>query len=474
MTNPIWLKIHSAEYNTIYRWDANILLVMKISIRLLLLFIASSLLPIVGKSQTFDALCKQRVELGETPGMSVALYENGKVTFLSFGVSDLSTRELVTPKTLFEIGSITKTFTCSLLAAMVNTGEIELESNAINYLPSYFSLPVLNGKQITIEHLATARSGLPRLPNNLSPADESNPYIDFTEAKLVEALKTTKLTREPGSKYEYSNLGMGLLGYILAKKKSTTYSDLVQLHILTALKMKSTLVNGRKIEAKSAIGYVDNIPVKAWTWTDESVLVGTGGLISNAEDMITYLTAQLESDNTKLNAAFKLTHRERAMAGDTYQIGLGWHILNHRYIWHNGGTGGFRSFAGFDPVAKRAIVILTNSSEGADDLAFHWLDNSYLIKKLKPPFKVDVLKLREYEGHYEISPQFGITLSTEGESLMAQATGQQKLRIYPDGPDSFYYKQVDAKIVFSRATTGIVAGLTLIQGGENLNARKIK
>jgi CubicO group peptidase (beta-lactamase class C family) len=241
-------------------------------------------------SQSIQDLAKERVELNETPGIAVGWVENGKVNFYSYGFSDLNSKEPVTSKTLFEIGSVTKTFTCEMLALMAAKNEVALTDKAQKYFPANVVLPEKNGKFITLENLAMARSGLPRLPGNLAPADPTNPYVDYTEKELFQYLSNCELSRDPGSQYEYSNLGMGMLGYILAKQQGVSYRELLSTLITKPLKMNQTFISGEvKEKKKLATGYVDQNPMKAWTWTDQSALTGAGGILSNAEDMITYL-----------------------------------------------------------------------------------------------------------------------------------------------------------------------------------------
>ncbi len=440
-----------------------------------LLIFFFSMICMAAFGQTFEELCKQRVDLEETPGIAVAIYENEKVSFYSFGLANIESKEVVTSKTLFEIGSITKTFTCTALANLVVKNEMRLEDNAQAYLPSIIVLPQKNGKEISILNLATARSGLPRMPTNFSPRDPQNPYIDYTEKELFALLSTVELNAEPGAKYEYSNLGMGLLGYLITKKKWTTYSKLVKEIIFTPLDMKQTFISGeRNNEKLLATGYTDKSKMKAWTWTDQSVLTGAGGIVSNVEDMMKYLVAQFNTKDATLKKTFELARQERGAAGNlTYQMALGWHIADHKYIWHNGGTGGFRSFAGFDPENKRAIVVLTNSTNGADDLGFHWLNSVYPLKTLKPSITIEAAKLKEYEGVYEINPQFKITVTAEGSSLKAQATGQPQFSLYAEALDKFFLKVVPAKIDFGRDDSGKVIKLTLFQNGATIEGKKV-
>ncbi len=432
-------------------------------------------LPVFLLAQTLEELGKQRVEFDETPGLAMAWIENGQSHFISYGLANIEFKEPVTSKTLFEIGSITKTFTCSVLSYLVQQHELALTDRAQRYLPSTIQLPEKNGKPILLLHLATAHSGLPRLPGNLSPADPTNPYIDYTEKDLTAYLNNCELGSEPGSKYEYSNLGMGLLGFILTQKKGEPYSQLIKQIILKPLSMNQTFISGETKSKVLATGYMDKNPVKAWTWNNQSVIAGAGGIVSSSEDMLRYITAQMATDKSILTAAFQEAHKERTDAGSkSMQIGLGWHIRDHKYVWHNGGTGGFRSFAGFDPEKKRAIVILTNSTNGADDLGFHWLDSAYELKALRKPMGIDLLKIKEYEGVYEINPTFKVSITSTGTDLFVQATNQPKVTMYAEVADTFFLKVAEVKIQFSRNAEGKIEKITIVQNGIEQVGKKVQ
>src|SRR6185369_8336746 len=131
-----------------------------------------ALIPLSSWAQSLEELCKLRVDSEETPGIAVAIIEEGKARFISYGQSNLSTHEPVTSKTLFEIGSVTKTFTCPILSYLVQKKELGLNDRAQKYLPSSIQLPEKNGKPISLLHLADAHSGLPRMPGNFYPADQ--------------------------------------------------------------------------------------------------------------------------------------------------------------------------------------------------------------------------------------------------------------------------------------------------------------
>ncbi len=423
-------------------------------------------------AQDVESLLKERVDAGETQGIVVGIYEKGMTTYYHYGYADVASKRLVDSKTLFEIGSITKTFTCIMLAQEVEEGKVQLSDPVQKFLPTGVMMPSRGGKQITFEDLASARSGLPRLPSNMAPADNENPYIDYTEDKLWAFLSGYTLARDIASQYEYSNLGMGLLGVLVSKIDGSgkPYREVVTRRILKPLRMHETFMNtpGRK-DKNSATGYADGNPVKPWTWSDGSCMQGAGGLLSNAEDMIKYMIANLKPSNNTLGKAMTNSHQARMDIGrNNMKIALGWHIRN-KIIWHNGGTGGFRTFAGFEPEKKMAVVVLTNSTQGADDLGFHLMDETIPLKTIRKPVTVAPEILQSYVGNYEISPQFKIDITLENGRLFAQATNQPKFGIYAESDTRFFLRVVEAQVEFIKTPEGKIEKLILYQNGQAMN-----
>lgn len=419
--------------------------------------------------QSIDELIRERVDAGETPAMVVAVHQDGKTKYYTYGYADVASKRPVDSKTLFEIGSITKTFTTTAVAQQAQEGKIKLTDPIQASLPAEVKVPVRGDKLITFEDLASARSGLPRLPANLIPADQTNPYIDYTEDKLYAFLNGYQLTRDIGSQYEYSNLGMGLLGLLVSRIDGRTYRESIEARILKPLGMKNTFLNtpGRK-DKNSAVGYSDGKAVPAWTWTDASCMQGAGGLLSNAEDMMTYLLANMNPPDNALGKAMTDAHQTRLDIGrNNMKIGLGWHIRN-KIVWHNGGTGGFRTFAGYEPEKKMAVVLLTNSDAGADDMGFHLMDETIPLKKIRKEVAVAVPLLQSYTGVYDITAQFQLTITEENGQLMAQATNQPRFNLHAESETKFFLKVVDAQVEFIKNEKGVVDKLILYQNGAQL------
>jgi len=371
---------------------------------------------------------------------------------------------------VFEIGSITKVFTGSMLAGMVADGSVRLDDPVAKFLPASVRVPARNGRQITLVDLATQSSGLPRLPANLAPRDSSNPYADYTVAQMYAFLSSYELPRDPGQTYEYSNLGVGLLGHALALKAGMSYEDLVRRRILSPLGMRETAITlSPALRARVAPGHdTEGNVVPNW---DLPTLAGAGALRSTVQDMLTFLAANLDS-----TGVFRQTHLSRHAAGNANMtIGLGWHILTRpggtTITWHNGGTGGYRSFTGFDAARRVGVVVLTNANIGADDIGFHLLDRAMPLQvppKVRTAVAVDSQVLDRYVGEYELAPTFHIVVTREGAGLFLQATAQPKFPIYAESESEFLLKVVDAQITFSPD------GLILHQNGQHLPGRKIR
>ena len=362
-----------------YEWMAT-------TVRLALWAVLSSA-PALADGRISDDLMQSihdRVRRGRIIGIAVGLIDaDGREYFAAGRVADDGSRK-PDENTVFEIGSITKAFVGVLLADMVARGEVALDDPIDKLLPKDAKSPMRDGKSIRLIDLATHRSGLPRLPTNIKPADLRNPYVDYSAEQLFAFLAEHSLGRDIGAKYEYSNLGVGLLGTLLARRGDSTLEKLIQSRITAKLEMTDTAMTlTPDMTRRWAKGHMGEAEVPAW---DFQALAGAGALRSTAHDMLSFLAANMGLIETPLLPAMKKSHERRNDAGSSRMaIGLGWHIRGggeNAIIWHNGGTAGYRSFVGFIPKQKRGIVVLTNSShDNPDDLGIHWLDPSSPLRK---------------------------------------------------------------------------------------------
>ena len=317
----------------------------------------------------------------QSVGIVVGVIEPEGRRVVAYGALEKGDPRSLNGDTIFEIGSATKVFTSLVLAEMVECGEVALDDPVAKYLPLTVKMPSRNGRFITLVDLATHTSGLPRLPGNMSPKDAGNPYADYSVEQLYQFLSTHQLTRDIGSQYEYSNLGGGLLGHVLALRALTSYEALVESRISKPLGMNSTRITlTPELKGRLAAGH--NAAMDAVENWDLPSLAGAGAFRSCASDVLTFLAATLGYSETPLAPAMALMLQTRRPTGSPGRdVALGWHIFStggKEIIWHNGGTGGYRSFMGFDPKAKVGVVALSNASTavGGDDIGRHLLDPS--------------------------------------------------------------------------------------------------
>ncbi|MCC6774225.1 MAG: beta-lactamase family protein, partial [Gemmatimonadaceae bacterium] len=301
----------------------------------------------------------QRVDNGYAASIVIGMLDHGRERYVSYGRSNFGETSLVDSDAIYEIGSITKVFTNILLAEMVLKGEVALDDPVAKYLPSTVTVPSRNGKVITLLDLATASSGLPRMPLNFHPKDLANPFADYTVAQMYEFLSSYTLSRDPGQLYEYSNLGMGLLGHVLALKAGKPYEQLLIERVLTPLGMQQTRITLTPDMAKRFVaghdGDLEAVP--AW---DLPTLAGAGALRSSARDMRKFaraVTGALSGEGPLAKAIALSIEPRRPTPIPGTRIGLAWHVREkngERITWHNGGTGGFRTFFGVDNSSKNA------------------------------------------------------------------------------------------------------------------------
>lgn len=382
--------------------------------------------------------------------------------------------------TVFEIGSVTKVFTSLLLADAVQRGEVALTDPVSKYLPPNVKVPERGGKKITLVDLATHTSGLPRMPTNFHPKDPGNPYADFSVAQLYEFLSSVELTRDIGSKYEYSNLGGGLLGHALARRAGTDYEALVRIRILEPLGMKSTAVTlSKSMKDRLAPGHDAELHQVA-NW-DIPTLAGAGALRSTANDLLTFLAANIGIEKSPLAPSMAAMIAARRPTGTpNLEIALGWHIWTrdgHEIIWHNGGTGGYRTWIGFDPKSRTGVVVLSNTSTnaGADDIGLHLLDPAIPLlqpAKERHEVKVEAAVLDKYVGRYQLAPNFILAITRDGDRLYSQATGQPRFEIFAEGARDFFVKDFDAQLTFVVDANGRATGVVLHQNGRDMPANR--
>ena len=414
------------------------------------------------------------VEDGATPGIVLGILEaDGSTRILHAGSAGPGTRPLG-PRTVFEIGSINKTFTGTILADMVARGEVKLDDPVQKYLPAGVTVPSRNGRQITLLDLATHRSGLPRMPDNFAPADPANPFADYTVEQLYAFLNGHQLTRDIGAEFEYSNLAMGLLGHALGRAAGTNIQTLIRQRILEPLGMRMTSYSrdGEVGEwmAKGHGGDGDVVPY--WDLTD--AVAGAGGLRSNVQDMLVYLRAQLGPPETDLERAMRVAQQVHHRFPD-FSSGLGWpiRIVDRRtLISHMGGTAGFITMIGFDPERRVGFVMLTNRGGFPDDIGMDLLLHGPPLAIREVPVARDVLQ--RYTGEYEMPTGRSAFVRLEADgSLTLRVPRNVRFRMYADSDSTFFLKRAPWRVRFTKDASGRVSGLVLNMDEQDQAARRV-
>jgi serine-type D-Ala-D-Ala carboxypeptidase/endopeptidase len=308
---------------------------------------------------------------GRLPGLVVGVYKDGKAFIKGYGTISKDGATAPDANTIFQIASVSKLFTSSVLQAVCDEGHLNIEATLEVLLGS--SMPLSPAaRQVTLKQLATHTSGFPSIPKSLDAkmtrmagADDPllDPYSYFGPEFIFEYLATTVDKRRAG-RFQYSNFGMGLLGHVLEVVTEKRFESLVADKLLTPLGMSQTAIAlTPEMKGRLAQGYTaKGKPTRIWTF---AALAGAGAYSSSAEDMLKFVRASVE-DGTPASKLFKSTCQPQ-FGGDT---GIGWmqptfldkFFGNGQIVWHNGMVGGYASYLSIDTKTKSGTVVLANAS----------------------------------------------------------------------------------------------------------------
>ena len=309
--------------------------------------------------------------------LSIGIIQNNETTFYHYGEVKKGTQQLPNNNTLYEIGSITKTFTGLLLAQAINDGKLKLDDDIRKYLPKNCSNLCFGKTPITLKHLVTHTSRIPSVPNNIESQpnfNELDPYRYYDKKMIFAHLSTLQLDTIAGIKLEYSNLGMALIGIILETVYEKNYETLIKKHITNSFKMNSTCITVTQTNSVNLpIGYNEKgIETPYWNLND---FAAVGGIKSTIEDMTLYINENFNTNNDK---KISLSHQQQ-FKNDNTAIALAWFFYslkdNEIKLWHNGGTYGFSSFCIFNKTKKCGLIVLCNSGTGVDDVGINLFEH---------------------------------------------------------------------------------------------------
>ncbi|MCG8309722.1 MAG: beta-lactamase family protein [Cytophagales bacterium] len=319
-------------------------------------------------AEEIENIFQPMVDNKTTVGVAVGIIKPGgeRKTFF-FGEKEKNLGEKPNENTLFEIGSITKTMTATVLAHMVINHEVSLDNAVEDFVPEIKNFPDFNGEKITFKHLANHTSSLPRLPDNLTDGDfdKNQPYLNYTKEMMFDFLNGYTLPRPIGSEEEYSNLATGLLGYTLAKIKGQRLETLFQQIIFDGVDMANACTIIPSSHTNIAQPYDENRKaVQIWDMSETTL--GAGGVKATIGDMMAYLEANLRLENSDLRDAIAFTHQNTQTLNEPFGIGLAWNTIykaedRTTLTWHNGGTAGSVSVIGFVKELDLGFVLLFNT-----------------------------------------------------------------------------------------------------------------
>jgi serine-type D-Ala-D-Ala carboxypeptidase/endopeptidase len=431
------------------------------------------------------ALANRIDEARNTVGIVVGILTPEGRKYLTRGVKGRDSGAPLSPETIFSIGSITKVFTALLLADMVERGEVALDDPVSKYLPDWVEVPSYDGTQITLVDLATHTAALPGGLNADSIAD--------TE-QLYEFLSGYTLERAPGEQFEYSNLGVGLLGHVLSLRAGMSYEELLRTRIFEPLGMNSTTITlSDEQHSRTATGYTEVLAVAPSRVTpDLGVMAGAGAVRSTAEDLLTFAAAQLGLFEHPLQSAMQRTVSVSRPAGPPLPpdatIRLGWMELEGGVLGHNGSTPGYKSALAVRAGAQRAAVALA-TGQPVDRIPIHAVTPNVPIRMFEAlPEEVEIELpenvLERYVGTYRVE-EWTLRIVRKGNRLIVQSVGGRPLSLRlgqgMDAPELAATSETEFfspehplfRVSFTQNDAGPVAGLVAHVGARDFPAQRI-
>jgi CubicO group peptidase (beta-lactamase class C family) len=440
----------------------------------LLTFLCSSLAPLA-RSQApntsrIDEIIQSYVSDKQFMGTVLVARDQTVILDKAYGFANLEWSVQNTPTTKFRLGSITKQFTSACVFLLQERGKLKIDDPVKKYMPD---APAAWDK-ITIYHLLTHTSGIPSFTS--FPDYHSTEATPTTPEQLVARFRDKPLEFQPGGKWNYSNSGYVLLGYLIEKISGQTYEKFVQENIFTPLGMKdSGYDSNSEIIVHRASGYTPSKDgVENAGYIDMTIPLSAGALYSTTEDLLRWEQGLFGGKVLSPASLLKMT---TPFLND-YACGVAVHVeKGHKLIDHGGGIEGFNTQLSYYPDDKLTIIALSNlngSAPGAiaTNLAATIHGEKVVLPSERKEIKLPTKTLAQYVGDYQLSPNFSLNIRLEGDQLISRATGQGDLKIYPESETMFFTKDLDAELEFVKNEKGEVTHLILHQNGHDTKGPK--
>lgn len=420
-----------------------------------------------------------------TPGAAISIVKDGEILYKKgYGVSNLEYDIPVTPATIFHIASVSKQFTAFSILLLEQEGQLSLDDDIRLYIPEVPDF----GKTITLRHLAHHTSGMRDQWNLLALAGWRLDDVITREQIFKLISNQQELNFSPGDEFLYCNTGFTLLAEVVARVSGKSFARFTKERIFEPLHMSSTLFydDHEKIVPNRAYSYY-----QAGSEFKKSVLsyanVGATSLFTTVEDLSLW-TSNFEDpvvgDETLIA---KMNQRGVLNSGDTIGYALGQSVYKYRgadVIGHGGADAGYRTNIARFPAHGFSVIVFSNNGtfnpasmclKVADIYLENELDPEEIVASeskevVQDEISMDEDTLRSYQGDFELQPGFIIKITLQDGGLIAQATGQQNVKLEPVSNTEFKVVGVDATVSFHRDSTNQVSMLKLYQGGQILNA----
>jgi serine-type D-Ala-D-Ala carboxypeptidase/endopeptidase len=320
----------------------------------------------INVEESLDNIMEKQMKEQQLTGVVVGIVQPNHTFIRGYGTTKAGATITPDGSTLFELASIGKLFTTSAMQIAVERHDFNWDDAISTHLSSKVQMPARC--KATLRNLATHTSGMPILPMNfvVKMTDEKNPYKNLSKSDLYDYLKSCEEDAKIGN-YGYSNLGMGVLGNILELKYRKKYEDIIKKEICTPLAMHNTTMTLSRIQkAQLAQGYdEEGEPTPVW---QDTVLAGAGSFLSNAEDMIKFIQANLDETNSSISPQLIACHKLQ----NNKKTALGWHVENigvkSIILWHDGGSGGYSSYLAINKESKTGCILLCNDAKDLTEL----------------------------------------------------------------------------------------------------------
>jgi CubicO group peptidase (beta-lactamase class C family) len=420
---------------------------------------------------SLDTLMDAYVKVYGFNGTILVATKGAVIVEKGYGYKDKSTKALNDTNTIFQIGSITKQFTSAIILRLLEQHKLSLQDSVTKYIPDY-----PNGNKITIENLLTHTSGIFNYTNDVAYMADGSTH-PISRDSLINRFKYRPLDFPPGQKFNYSNSGYSLLGYIIEKVTGQSYFQVVRQQIFEPLHMDHSGFDFTHLNSPDkAIGYTSPDSTTPANIVDSSVSFAAGAIYTTVGDLYKWDRALLAG------RIITPASQQLAFTPHLAQYGYGWFVgmvYNKKVVEHGGGITGFVSDIRRIPEDETCIVVLDNQPNEANpsrlsqDILAVLYGKDVKLPKAKVAVMIDTALLRQYVGQYQLAPSFILTITLEHGHLYGQATGQTKGELFAEKKDLFFPKIIEAELEFVRGADDKVEKLILHQNGQNIPAKRL-